>query len=113
METAQYEFKKPYPVKPVKPLLKADAKSADYRKYADQLAIYEHKMIVFEQEVEKWKLAKEALMMKFKQDLFITLGIESHPKREKLWDKAWEDGRDEGLYHVYIVASELVELMSI
>lgn len=47
----------------------------------------------------------------FKQDLFEDLGIQDNPKKEKLFDKAWDRGHSHGYSEVYGVASDLVELI--
>lgn len=50
-------------------------------------------------------------MEEFKNDLFEELGITNNPKREKLFNKAWEHGHAYGFYEVYNVACDLVELI--
>ena len=47
----------------------------------------------------------------FKRDLFEELGIENHPKRQLLFEKAWERGHSSGYSEVYNVALDLVDLI--
>ena len=48
---------------------------------------------------------------RFKEDLFVELGIENNPKRDKLFSLAWEMGHSCGFNEVYLVAEDLVELI--
>lgn len=54
---------------------------------------------------------KEKLVNEFKQDLFEELGIQNHPKREALFNKAWENYSIDGYYQVWLEAKSLVELL--
>lgn len=47
----------------------------------------------------------------FKNDLFKELGIENHPKKDKLFILAWLWGNTYGYQEIYNVAEELVELI--
>lgn len=50
-------------------------------------------------------------MEEFKCDLFKDLDIEDNPKRELLYDKAWEMGHAYGLSEVYSKACDMVDLI--
>lgn len=50
-------------------------------------------------------------MEEFKRDLFKDLDIEDNPKRELLYDKAWEMGHAYGFYEVYSKACDMVDLI--
>ncbi len=47
----------------------------------------------------------------FKLALFKEYGVETHHKREEIFNKAWEDGHSTGYNDVEIIFSELVELI--
>lgn len=47
----------------------------------------------------------------FKKDLFIELGIEDHPKKDKLFLIAWNWGREYGYKETFGIAKELVGLI--
>lgn len=49
----------------------------------------------------------------FRQDLFEDLGITNHPMRDKLFSKAWEDGRAHGFSEVYHCACNLIDLIEL
>lgn len=70
----------------------------DEKSYREHLVQYNN---------EKAKLHNE-----FKLDLFEELGITDNPKREKLFEKAWENSRSAGLYAVLNEAEELVDLIN-
>ena len=50
-------------------------------------------------------------MEEFKRDLFKDLDIEDNPKRELLYDKAWEMGHAYGFSEVYSKACDMVDLI--
>lgn len=52
-----------------------------------------------------------ALHIEFKKDLYEDLGIEDNPKKEKLFEKAWELGHSGGYSEVYNYACDLVDLI--
>lgn len=52
------------------------------------------------------------LREKFKKDLFDYLGIEDNPKRDLLFDKAWEMGHSSGFSEVVTCADDLVDLIT-
>lgn len=51
------------------------------------------------------------LVGRFRQDLFEDLGIQDNPKRDLLFEKAWELGHSSGLQEVYSYAEDLVGLI--
>lgn len=51
------------------------------------------------------------LMKRFEADFFAELGIENHPKRHMLFNKAWERGHADGYAEVMNVGWDLVELI--
>jgi hypothetical protein len=51
------------------------------------------------------------LTHQFKLDFFAELSIENHPKREKLYSKAWEQGHSAGFSEIMNVGWDLVELI--
>lgn len=55
--------------------------------------------------------AHSAADLRFKLDLFKELGIETNPKRDLLFQKAWDRGHSSGLAEVHTCAMDLVELI--
>jgi hypothetical protein len=111
MNFTKYILKKEFPEKPVKPLLKHGAISEDYRTYADQLLAWENDTINYNKICADLREEQAQLEQQFKIDLFIELGIKNNPKRDLLYTKAWEEGHSSGLYEVYGVACQWVELI--
>lgn len=51
------------------------------------------------------------LVKLFKQDFFEELGIENNPKKEILFQKAWDMGHSSGYQSVLDIGEDLVELI--
>lgn len=66
----------------------------------------------FKEHQKEYYAEKNKLHNEFKQDLFEELDIANHPKREKLFDKAWENSGSDGYYQVLLEAESLVELIN-
>lgn len=60
----------------------------------------------------KWRNEQHRLHALFRKDLLEDLGITNHPKADKLFEMAWDNGHSEGLQAVYDWAVELSELLS-
>lgn len=59
----------------------------------------------------KYRKHENFIYTLFKEDLFKELGISDNPKREKLFELAWERGHSSGYESVYSEANELVDLI--
>lgn len=66
----------------------------------------------FKEHQAEYYTEKAKLHNEFKQDLFEELGIQDHPKREKLFEKAWESSGSDGYYQVWLEAESLVDLIN-
>lgn len=55
--------------------------------------------------------AEQEVYDRFKNALFVDLGIANNPRRHVLFAKAWERGHSSGLQEIYNVACDLVELI--
>lgn len=47
----------------------------------------------------------------FKKEALKELGLENHPKAEKVFDLAWERGHSQGYTEVYLELQELADLL--
>lgn len=66
-------------------------------------------------DVRMWSTYREEdrrLKELFKSYLFLELGIQDHPKREKLFELAWDHGHSAGYVEVYGYATDFMELLS-
>ncbi len=66
----------------------------------------------YKKHLKQYNEEKAKLYNEFKQDLFEELGITNHPKREKLFEKAWENSHSDGYYQVLLEATCLVDLIN-
>lgn len=107
-----YKVKIVYPVRPSKPVLQKNATSAQAREYADLLAAYESAGDNFNASREAYRAEENRLYAKFREDVESEYGMREHPKREKLWAKAWDRGHSEGLSQVLWWYDDLYELVA-
>ena len=61
--------------------------------------------------VQAHKEKTRQLEDQFKADLEAEFGVENNPKKDKLYEKAWDRGHAYGLGDVYIAYADLVELI--
>lgn len=95
------KYKNPtsFPTKPEKP---KDPNPRQSNEYAEKLGKWRDEM-------RKWKAETRRLEREvFRKDLAEEFGMTDHPKEEKVWNKAWEEGRSSGLMEVYYEYQELV-----
>lgn len=65
-----------------------------------------------ERDIREARRAEQARLQDvFKQDMFEELGITNNPRREKLFEIAWEMGHSEGYSGVYNAALDLLPLI--
>lgn len=104
----------PYPQKPTKPVLRAEAKVEDIRKHADDFEIYEKEFAEFEKKRIEYYNNKAAIEGKIKDLIKESAGLNSIPEqyRDKAWAKAWENGHSSGFYDVYLELCDLVDIFS-
>lgn len=106
MNFSDYEMTIPYP---------------DYKNYSVEEVITRGGKVVskkmvndkdaFYQAKKEYRQKQNELDKQFEEDLYLELGIVNHPKRELLFQIAWDNSRSEGLSAVFYFADELVELM--
>lgn len=95
---------------------KAKTNSVPEWEYMDDSVFVQIDTIYHEEEYRQaqkdYRQGEHEARNRFKEDLFKDLEIADHPKREKIWDKAWEEGHSTGLHDVYHEAEEIVELIA-
>lgn len=110
MDFSKYVNKLPYPRKPTKPRLSSSTPSAaEISEYAEKLKGFEQEENEYKENLRKYLEEDRRLNDLFKQDLFKELGIEKHPKKDKIFSFAWELGHSSGLSTVASCADEIVE----
>jgi predicted nucleic acid-binding protein len=113
-EGGKYTSNVPYPEKPKKPVLNTNyaLNATEIRKHADLVDRYELEVEVYKKKKDSYHAGLADAEDRFKKDLFEDLGITNHPKAERLFSKAWERGHSSGMYEVYLVAQDLVDLIN-
>lgn len=111
MDFEKYKNKMEFPIKPKKPILSKDAISADVRKYADLLDEYEKAMAVYNEERVKYNEESSRLHKKFKEDALEEVGLTGHPKAEKTFYLAYDDGHSSGDSEVFYYLTKYADLI--
>ncbi len=65
----------------------------------------------YKEQRTKWNVENARLHTEFKEDIFGEFGVQNHPKRERVFELAWDRGHSSGFSEVYLVFEELVELI--
>jgi len=110
MDTSIYENKMEYPARPKKPILSREHTSEDAELYAASLKTWEKDMETYQESMKEYRAETHRLMDKFRHDALDDVGLLNHPKADKIYSKAWEDGHSSGLYSVYQELCDLAEL---
>ena len=97
-----------YPSKPVKPSQKDYAHTADFGVALDMWEVDKSRWLLL---VDNYRAVNSRINQSFKAALFDALKISNHPKREKLWEMAWERGHAHGFYEIAQEAERLAELL--
>lgn len=61
---------------------------------------------------KEYDLESAAKKLKFKEALEEEYGLQDHPKKDDVWNKAWEDGHSGGWASIYYEYEELAELVT-
>lgn len=106
-----YTNKTVWPKTPVKPTLdrKGGADAAD--DYAKKLREYEKAMPAYREARDAYRAEDNRLTQQFRADLEAEYGLTGHPKADKLWNLAWEEGHSSGLNEVYLCYDRFSELV--
>jgi hypothetical protein len=65
----------------------------------------------YKEQRTKYNVESARLHTEFKEDIFDEFGVQNHPKRERVFEMAWDRGHSSGFSEVYLVFEELVELI--
>lgn len=71
----------------------------------------EKELAAYNSAMKEYRDAEAAAMEQFQNDLFKEIGIENHPNRFKLFQKAWDRGHSSGYSEVMNEAWDLVDLI--
>ena len=112
MDFTLYKNEMPCPVKPSRPAYPGrNADGATHRQYADLLDAYNLEMdTTYRMAVADYNKEQSRLDELFKQDSLRESGLSDHPKKDKIYSRAWEDGHADGYYAVFYRLQDLAEL---
>lgn len=109
----EYKSKLEYPAKVNKPQMPGfNQTAAVAREYADKLEAWENNA----EEIKRLQAAFRAdqnhlEQVVFKADLEAAYDLTDHPRKEKVWAKAWEHGHGNGLSEVLYWYDEFAEVL--
>ena len=98
-----------YPATPQKRRKFDGESNKDYGAYLDT---YEWDMATFNQRRKEYRDAEGRITGRFKQNLFESHGVQNNPKRDKVWNMAWDRGHSNGYNEVAAEFEQLVALIA-
>lgn len=98
-----------YPQKPVKPIKQKGESNAEFGKRLDAYEGYD--LPKWRILIEEYRLAVNRVNETFKTDLLAALGLNNHPKANKVYGMAWDRGHSSGYAQVAYESQELSELL--
>jgi hypothetical protein len=98
-----------YPTRPTKPFIGDNSSPTSIRKYADDLEEYTRAKVAYDAELKRYRMELDARSAELGADLADEYGI-SRAKADILFNKAWEDGRSEGIQEVIRIFDELYDV---
>ena len=113
MNFDDYKVKAQYPDRPRKqPILtSAHSTAEDARKHWMAMQEWEKNMEAFKVAIKAYHKEEGELMARFREDVLRENGLNGHPKADKVYARAWEEGHANGLYEVSIWVSKLAEIV--
>jgi hypothetical protein len=110
MDTQNYVNQMPFPKRPVKPRLPKDHTAEEVRGYADALEVWESLQSDYHHQLDLYRAETFRLENQFKKDALEELGLTDHPKADKIYSKAWDQGHYAGLNEVWVCLQNLADL---
>ena len=104
-----------YPESPVKPrLLTIKSTPAEHREYANQLEKYNELMVTFRHEKDEHRKIVSEIDNELIEYIKEVSGLNTIPEkfREKVWNKAYEDGHAYGYSEIYNHLIDLVDIFN-
>lgn len=107
-----YRPKASYPQKPSRPTLQpADTTIDQARKHVERLIKYERKLKTYDQMMENYRKERAEKDAAFRIDALEYCGLTGHPKADKAFALAQEDGHSSGLGDVVGNLCDLADLL--
>ena len=105
-----------YPAKPVKPIIHnlKSPSSVDYRDYAVVFEKYEKEMVEWKIKRDEYQNFSSKINSELVEYIKEVAGLNTIPEkfRDKVWNKAYEDGHAYGYTEVYYKLLDLVDIFN-
>lgn len=112
MDFEKYNVTMSYPTRPTSlGLPDKNWSPAQFREHARKLEVHEKELKAYRKETEKWHAEQSRLGALFKLEALEDVGLTGHPKAEKAWALAWENGHSGGYSDVYSLLVDYAELL--
>lgn len=119
MNYENYKNKMKYPKKPAKPKVPTSDIPQDYLNYAIELERWNDEVEKYKEKLIEYRACEKENMRRFKEDALRDVGLilngVKHPKADKVFDMAWEEGYfdscSDGLYLVRVWLGNLTDLI--
>lgn len=100
-ELSYYTQSIEYPVKPKRPVLKANPTPTEVRAYAAELEKHNDDLEAYGKRKEEYYFHTQRLQHEFQIDAIREVGLEGHEAEGRAWDMAWDSGHAYGLGEVF------------
>jgi hypothetical protein len=111
MDFKIYKNTEDLPDRPKKPSHIDCTTPNDWREYADRIESWEIEMTIYNEKIIKFRKKSFELENQFKIDALKEVGLDGHPKADKVYNKAWEFGHSSGLENVFYYLVHFSELV--
>ena len=113
MDYEKYKVTLSYPPRPTGLGLPDKNWSPDqFREHARKLEAHEKEMKAYRKETDKYHAEQARQDSLFKADALEDVGLAGHPKAEKAWALAWENGHSGGYSDVYSHLVDYADLLN-
>ena len=110
MDFTSFKNKVPYPDHPEKPILPKNPTPADYRAHAEALEAYADAKEKFMAARMAYDIEEGKVNDRAKQAMLEDVGLDKHPKRDKIYAYAWQHGHSGGYNDVWCVLCDIADL---
>lgn len=119
IKSGEFDIPKEMPLKPERPqglklhynTWKQTGSADDFNAAQKELQDYELAIAEWQQLRDEWDDEEYRAFMRFKTAALEDAGLANHPKAERLWMKAWEDGHACGHTEVYNHLLDLADIV--
>jgi hypothetical protein len=114
MNYDKYTPKSQYPATIYKPHLPKEDRfnPTKVKEYAAKVEEFNAAMVEWNEKRDAWREERIELDEQFKKDALDECGILNHPKAEKAYSLAYQDGHSEGFHGIYNALSKYAELLT-